>query len=230
MNRALILSLVFLFLVGMGHSHLSAQKAVGKTTSVPMVLSGFDTIRLQKPDTLSGVPLLQAAQQRRTARDFKSMNLSTKHLSEVLWMAYGVNRPNGKRTVPSARALYPLRVYAVLSNGIYYYNPAKHILEPVAQGDYRGLCGVQDFVATAPLNLIFVSDIFKYGDPQKVPETTRIKISAIDAGHCTQNVYLYCASEKLSCVERAMVSEDELLKVLQLDDKFRFIIAQTVGY
>ncbi len=105
---------------------------------IPMELNKFDTIYLQAPDTLGGVALLSAMQNRKSDRQFSAENLSLKHLSEVLWAANGQNRGNGKRTVPSALALYPIQTYAVLANGIYLYNVEKHLLEPVKEGDFSG--------------------------------------------------------------------------------------------
>ena len=106
-----------------------------------MELAAFDTIKLQAPDTLGGKPLMQVILHRKSDRLFEARNLSLKHLSEVLWVANGINRANGKRTVPSAMGRYPLQTYAVLANGIYFYNPKKHQLEPVIKGDYRDLAG-----------------------------------------------------------------------------------------
>jgi len=85
-----------------------------------MELTKFDTIRLETPDTLGGKPLMTALQNRKSDRQFETKNLSLKHLSEILWAANGINRKNGKRTVPSAMALYPLQTYALLANGIYF--------------------------------------------------------------------------------------------------------------
>jgi SagB-type dehydrogenase family enzyme len=232
MNKKFIFIIVLLFCLGLGTNVLLGQtaKAKVKPKDIPMVLNRFDTIKLLSPDTLGGMLLMRAAQHRKTDRDFQISNLTLKHLSEVLWMAYGVNRPSGKRTVPSAKALYPLSVYAVLANGVYLYQPLKNLLVPVVQGDFRNISGGQSFVAKAPLNLVVFSDITKYGDPQKFSELTRVKMCAIDAGHVMQNVYLYCASEGLKCVERASVNESEFVKILGLDEKYRFMIAQTIGY
>ena len=135
----------------------SAQTTKTKTINAPMELTTFDTIKLTAPDTLGGKPLMQAIQHRKSDRQFDTRNLSLKHLSEILWVANGINRANGKRTVPSAMAQYPLQTYAVLANGIYFYNPQKHQLEPVVKGDYRNLAGKQTFVDTAPLNLLFIA-------------------------------------------------------------------------
>ena len=199
----------------------SAQAKV-KQSNEPMVLTTFDTIKLQAPDTLSGKPLMQAISRRKSDRQFDTRNLSLKHLSEILWVANGVNRANGKRTVPSSMGRYPLQTYAVLSNGIYFYNVIKHQLEPVVKGDFRNLAGKQTFVDAAPLNLLFIAK----GKTAADNFTAAIE----DSGYCAQNVYLYCASEGLKTVVRAGAKEVELLKTMNLGDNFKFIIAQTVGY
>lgn len=199
-------------------------------SSQPMVLNSFETIKLTAPKTDCKAPLMEVAQNRKSDRNFAETNLSLEDLSNVLWMANGVNREDGKRTVPSAMAMYPLETYAVLSNGIYRYDPAAHQLIPVLEGDHRNLTGLQDFVYNAPLNLVFIADYSTYIE-RKMPENKWLYLAALDAGHCTQNVYLYCAGAGLKVVVRAGAKEKELLEALNLDPKkHQFIVAQTVGY
>jgi len=202
---------------------VAAQTKTGAEASkASMVITTFDTIKLLAPDTLGGMPLMQAISRRKTDRQFDMKNLSLKHLSEILWVANGINRAKGKRTVPSSMGRYPLQTYAVLANGIYFYNPVKHQLEPLVKGDFRSLAGKQTFVDTAPLNLVFIA---------KGKTAADNFIPAIeDSGYCCQNVYLYCASEGMKCVVRAGAKEVELLKAMNLGDNYKFIIAQTVGY
>jgi len=199
----------------------SAQAKV-KQSNESMVLTTFDTIKLLAPDTLGGKPLMQAISRRKTDRQFDTRNLSLKHLSEILWVANGINRSNGKRTVPSSQGKYPLQTYAVLSNGIYFYNVVKHQLEPLVKGDFRNLAGKQTFVDTAPLNLLFIA--------KGKTATDNFNASLEDSGYCGQNVYLYCASEGLKTVVRAGAKEVELLKAMNLGANYKFILAQTVGY
>lgn len=196
-----------------------------------MELNAFETIKLLPPDTLCRASLMRAAQHRKSDRDMGPRNLSLRHLSDIMWLANGVNRADGRRTVPSALALYPLQTYAVLVNGIYRYDPVAHELQPVLEGDYRQLAGLQDFVYTAPLNLLFIADFAKYQGERKVPQEKWLYLAALDAGHCTQNVYLYCAAKGLKAVVRAGAKETELLKALRLDEaQYRFVVAQSVGY
>lgn len=222
---------LFVFFLGVSctkNSKSSANEHLQENVS--MELEKFDTIVLLAPDTLGGKPLMHAMQMRKSDREFAHDNLSLKHLSEILWAANGINRNTLKRTVPSALALYPIQTYVFLSNGIYFYNVQRHLLEPVVQGDMRHLTGTQAFVKTAPLNLVFVADFKAYEGDSKVPEDKRLWLASLDAGHSAQNVYLYCASEGLKCVVRGAVNENELLEILGLRNKFHFIVAQTVGY
>ena len=199
--------------------------------SEPMELTSFETIKLLPPDTDCGMPLMKAVKNRKSDRAFDERNLSLKDLSNVLWMANGINREDGKRTVPSAMALYPLETYAVLANGIYHYDPVAHELNPVLEGDYRKLTGLQEFVNNAPLNLVFIADYNKYDGDRKVPENKRLYLASLDAGHCTQNVYLFCAAVGMKTVVRALAQEKELLETLKLNpENYQFIVAQTVGY
>jgi len=210
----------FLFAICM----LVASFATAQSSKVnsSMVLTTFDTIKLLAPDTLSGKPLMQAIAHRKSDRQFDSRNISLKHLSEILWVTNGINRANGKRTVPSAMGLYPLQTYAVLPNGIYFYNPQKHQLEPVVKGDFRSIAGRQTYVDTAPLNILLIA--------KGKTATDNFSAAILDSGYCGQNVYLYCASEGLKCVVRAGAKEAELLKEMNLEANYKFILAVTVGY
>jgi nitroreductase len=203
---------------------LVASFTTAQTSKVnsPMVLSTFDTIKLLAPDTLGGKPLMQTIAHRKSDRQFDSRNISLKHLSEILWVTNGINRANGKRTVPSAMGLYPLQTYAVLPNGIYFYNPQKHQLEQVVKGDFRSIAGRQTYVDTAPLNILLIA--------KGKTATDNFSAAMLDSGYCGQNVYLYCASEGLKCVVRAGAKEAELLKAMNLEANYKFILAVTVGY
>lgn len=232
MNKLFLLSLTCLFCVACQQpAQDNPTQAYVPQTTTPMELTSFETIQLQAPDLKSGDALLAAAASRKSNREYENKNLSLKHLSEILWMANGVNREDGGRTVPSALALYPVNTYAIMANGIYLYDPASHVLNPIVEGDYRELAGLQPFVKTAPLNLVFIADYERYNGDRKVPADKRLYLAALDAGHSTQNVYLYGASENLKVVVRAGAQEEALLDLLGLDkNRYQFIVAQTIGY
>lgn len=119
---------------------------------------------------------MQALKNRRSERKLLAEKLSLEHLSEILWAANGVNREDGKRTAPSALNRHLVDVYAVLADGTYLYEPSEHVLLPVAEGDFRKLAGKQDYVHTAPLNLVYVADFAKLKDlPVQAPEEEKLK-------------------------------------------------------
>jgi len=186
-------------------------------------------IALPAPRMEGGMPLMQALRIRQSSRAFSTQKLPVQVLSDLLWVAAGVNRPDsGKRTVPSARNWQEVEVYVVMEEGGYRYDAKANVLKAVAKGDLRKLAGRQDFVATAPLNLVYV------GDPAKMEgvssETDIAMYLGADTAFMSQNVYLFCASEGLATVVRAMVDREELAKALGLSGKQRVTLAQTVGY
>ena len=110
-------------------------------------------VLLPAPQTDGGKPLMQALRDRQSTREFDSTKLPPQLLSNLLWAAFGINRPDsGKRTAPSARNWQEVDVYAIMEDGAYLYDAKANILRGVAKGDLRKLTGTQEFVSTAPLN------------------------------------------------------------------------------
>lgn len=160
-------------------------------------------------------------------REFRTEDLSLQDLSNLLWAAFGLNRPDGHRTAPSARNWQEIDVYAALPSGLYLYEPKAHVLRQVLVDDIRAATGMQDFVGGAPLNLIYVADLVRMDATDR---TEQRFYSAIDSGFLCQNVYLFCASEGLATVVRGLVDREALAKVIRLRPEQRVIVAQTVGY
>lgn len=171
---------------------------------------------------------MQALKDRRSGRSFSSKRLPDRVLSNLLWAAFGVNRPSaGKRTAPSTMNWQEIDVYLATPDGLYLYDAGRHALDLVLAGDIRALTGKQDFVKDAPLNLIYVADLAKM---TRVPAAEQVKYSGIDTGVISQNVYLYCTSEGLSTVVRAHIDYDALAEAMKLKSSQRIIASQTVGY
>ena len=185
-------------------------------------------IRLPSPETTGGMPLMQALKARHSSREFGNQPLPPQVLSNLLWAAGGVNRPHsGARTAPSAHDWREIDVYVATADGAYRYDPPTHTLQQVVAGDIRPLTGVQDFVATAPVNLVYVADLDRMSG---AGAEDKAFYSAADAGFIAQNVYLYCASAGLAVVVRGLVDRDALGAALGLGKHQRIILAQTVGY
>ena len=206
------LTLIFLCLTGMGGG---------------MTWAG-DIKPLPPPEMSGGMPLLDVLKSRHSSREFDARPLPTQLLSNLLWAANGVNRPDsGKRTAPSARNWQEIDIYVALADGTYRYDPPSHGLEPVSRDDLRRLTGVQDFVAQAPLNLIYVANLDRMADA--TPEHQAL-YSAADTGFIAQNVYLFCASAGLATVVRGSVDRQALAAALGLGPQQQIVLAQTVGY
>jgi len=184
-------------------------------------------LQLPPPLKEGGMPLMQALAERHTSREFASDPLPLQTLSNLLWAAFGVNRPDGHRTAPSARNWQETDLYVFLPDGVYLYDAGANLLQPVLAGDHRAAAGKQEFVKDAPLSLVYVADLARMGDA--APEDKAL-YSAADAGFIAQNVYLFCASEGLSVVVRGMVDREQIAKLLHLRSDQKVILAQTVGY
>ena len=185
-------------------------------------------VKLPAPKMDGGMPLMQALKARHSEREFGAAKLSPQALSNLLWAAWGINRPDGHRTAPSASNKQELEIYVTLPEGAFLWDAASNTLNPVAAGDLRGATGTQPFPATAALNLVYVADMSKAGRPATDPQQA-MNVGA-DAGAIVQNVYLFCASEGLVSVVRASVPKDTLAKQLKLRDTQLIVLAQSVGY
>lgn len=193
-------------------------------------------LRLSAPSELAldadfpplSMALLEVLLRRRSCREFGARELRLSVLSRLLWAAFGINRPaEAGRTAPSAQNKQEMHVYAAMASGLYRYDAHAHLLRLMLAADIRAATGGQDFAATAPLNLIYVADL----DP--VPGASRVEqefYAALDTGHISQNVYLFCAAEGLATVSRGQLDRPALARAMRLQSGQSVILAQSVGY
>ena len=191
----------------------------------------LDTIQLSAPQMDKGLAVMRALGARRSQRDFTNEPLTRQQLSELLWAANGVNRPDGRRTAPAAVNIQIVDIYVLLPEGVYRYDATGLRLLPVAAGDCRKAAGRQEFVITAPVNLIFVLDRAKSkGLPTGATDTSRLVWAYVNAGCQAENAALYCASEGLGGVVRAGFRSVELGQALKLTPEQTPLLAFTVGH
>ncbi len=184
-------------------------------------------ILLPAPHVEGGRPLMQVLKDRRSSRSFSPEKLSHQVLSDLLWAAFGINRQDsGKRTAPSAVNRQEIDIYVAAADGLYLYDAKSQSLRVILPEDIRALTGEQDFVAEAPVNLIYVADFSRMGTASKEEKEL---YSAADTGFISQNVYLYCASERLATVVRASIDRQTLAKAMNLRPDQKIILAQSVG-
>ena len=185
-------------------------------------------IQLPEPQRDGGRPLMQVLKDRKSTRSFSTEALPRQVLSNLLWAAFGINRPDsGKRTAPSAVNWQEIDIYVATADGLYLYDAHSHSLKQVLTKDIRAMTGRQPFVQEAPVNLIYVADFSRMGS---ATAEDKAFYSAADTGFIGQNVYLYCASEGLATVMRGSIDRPALAKAINLRPDQKIILAQTVGY
>jgi SagB-type dehydrogenase family enzyme len=187
-----------------------------------------DLVKLPAPQMTGGKPLLDCLKDRQSGREFSTEKLPTPMLSNLLWAADGINRPDsGKRTAPSAVNWQDIDIYAAITDGLFLYLPKEHALKKILAEDVRNAMGKQEFVKDVPLNLIYVSDYSKLA--RGTDEDKRF-YSGAHTGFISQNVYLFCASEGLVTVVRGLIDHEEMAKLMKLRPEQHITLAQSVGY
>ena len=183
--------------------------------------------KLPEPQLTTGKPLMEVLKARKSSRAFKHEKLPAQTISNLLWAAWGVNRPEtGKHTAPSSRNRQEIDVYVATTDGLFLYDAKNHGLKLILSQDIRAKCGKQDFVKNVPVNLVYVADYARMGDR---PDAEKLPTSWADTGFISQNVYLFCASEGLATVVRALINRDELAKVMKLRPDQKITLSQSVG-
>jgi SagB-type dehydrogenase family enzyme len=171
---------------------------------------------------------MQALKDRHSTREFSSDKLPPQVLANLLWAAFGINRvESGMRTAPSTMNWQEVDIYVATADGLYVYDAKGNKLNPILAQDVRGATGMQAFVKDAPLNLVYVANLAKTG---KGSDEDKNLYLGVDAGVIAQNVYLFCASERLAVVVRAGIDRDALAKLMKLRPDQKILVSQTVGY
>ncbi len=200
---------------------------IGQLKPQPAVGDAASTTYLPAANTTGGLPLMQALAQRQSQREFDPAPLPLQMLSDLLWAAAGINRPDlAGRTAPSAMNAQEVDVYVALPEGLYRYAAPTQTLHLVTATDVRRVTGYQDFVDTAPLDLVLVAD---HARMKLVPAAQREAFAFAAAGAMAQNVYLYCASSGLATVIRAWLDRDALAQAMGLTNDQQVLLSQTVG-
>ena len=212
----------------------------------------LQTIKLDPPGKTRGLPVMEALSLRASVREWSDKDLSAQDLSDLLWAANGVNRPDGRRTAPSAMNAQDVDIYVFLKAGAYKYDAAAHALVPVAVGDHRHevapprLPGAKPPAkpgekpeavppaakpgpppAPAPVLLVLVTDIGKF----RMGETeAKLRIGALDVGIVSQNIGVFCAGTGLATRPRASMDAAKVKELLKLTDTQYPLLNHPVGF
>ena len=197
-------------------------------------------MQLPEPRKTGGTSFEEALNRRRTVRSFTSGNLTLDQLSQLLFAAQGITDDRGvKRAAPSGGALYPMDVYVVagingvqgLKEGIYRYEPPKHTLLPVEEGDFRrdvaGASLHQTWMAVPPLSLVITAEYSritrKYGE-------RGVRYAMMEAGHIGQNIFLQAEALGMSAGIVGAFDDEQVIRVLGIPASHEPLLIMPVGY
>lgn len=176
-------------------------------------------IQLNAPSKTRGCDIMQALQQRQSNRALESTPVNLQDLSDLLWAANGINRPeSGKKTAPSAMNSQDVDIYILNEDGCYRYDALGNTLQPIAKGDQRSLVE-GNRPSGAPLILVLTADMAKYRNYKAGDDTNNkhlYEMGALDAGIVSQNISLFCAAAGLGTVPRAGMNKEALKETLKL--------------
>jgi SagB-type dehydrogenase family enzyme len=189
-------------------------------------------IQLLKPQLDIGRPLMQTLKDRKSSRAYSAEKLPLQLLSNLLWAAFGINRPeSGRRTAPTGGNRQDMDVYVATADGVYIYDAKAHVLNLALAEDIRSLSGRQTPTVPldeAPINLIYVWDGKKKSKTST--EEQSLNLAFAHTGFISQNVYLFCASEGLATVVRLWFDKPALEKKMGLRPEQYITLVQSVGY
>jgi hypothetical protein len=211
------------------------------------------TVTLPPPVKTGGMPVLDALSIRASVRSWAGTDLSMQDLSDLLWAANGINRPDKRRTASSAQNAQDVDLYVFLKDGVYLYDAAAHALTVIVPGDHRSEIGMARGPRPpaapggapagaqpgpppgppptpglpAPVTLVLVSDVSRFGGG--TPEL-RLEWGALDAGIVSQNIALFCAARHLGTRPRAGINKEGLKVLLKLKDSQHPFLEHPVGH
>lgn len=207
-----------------------AQNAVSlsakETNQTQIPVQEKEKIQLLSPQTEGGTSLFEALAKRKTTRVFKTELPDLQTLSNLLWAADGMNRPDGRRTAPSALNSQEISIFVILPEGVYAYLPAENALQRCVKGNFQDLAGTQSYAKKAPITFVYVADLNR----STLPPDSQEPYARVDCGFIGQNVYLCAAASGLASAFRGSIDREALSSLLKLGEKQLVLYAQSVGY
>jgi nitroreductase len=212
------------------------------------------SIKLNEPNKKRGSSVMEALSLRASVREWSDKEISVQDLSDLLWAANGINRPESKkRTAASAMNSQDVDIYVFNKEGVYLYDAVQHSLMPILAGDHRSEIGMPrrggpggpgappgappagappakpagGASAPASVHLVLVSDNSRFGNG--TPELKR-EWGAIDVGLVSQNIAVFCAGTGMATRPRASVDKEKVRAMLKLKELQFPVLEHPVGY
>lgn len=187
-----------------------------------------DIIVLNSPDIDRGLTVMSALSHRASVVEFDTTSISHQDMSDLLWAANGINRPEtGKRTAPSAMNAQDIDVFIFNATGVYVYNAQSHILELVVKGDNRGVFSEDEADTKPPIICLLVSEMSRFGAGDNLQ---KLEWAAIDAGIVAQNILLFCTSIDMTGRPRSGMNRKLIKELLGLKDSQLPLLNIPVSY
>lgn len=173
-------------------------------------------IKLPSPDKSNKTSLITALENRKSDRNFSDKEIDNQTLSNILWVAYGVNRSDGKRTIPTAKNNLDLDIYIFNKKGIFLYDAINNLLIEKSKKNYLNLFNLQDYMKNVSTILVYVGSNEDY--------------SLMHAGSSYQNVELFTAANNMASIVRGYYNREKVTVALNLPKNKRVLITQAIGY
>lgn len=187
-----------------------------------------EVIKLNEPDMSRPVTMMQAFAQRHSERAFAPEMLTNQDLSDLLWAADGINRPDGHRTAPSGMNAHDVDIYLLTAEGAYLFNPAEKCLTLMAEGDHRALIrGPQPDFPLPAVAFVMTTTPSRFNFPDAHLAEV---MGNVDAGIISQNISLFCGGAGLANVPRVSMDYPGLAALLRLPAGTTPVINNCVGY
>ena len=197
-------------------------------TAFLLPIAGYaQTTSIPAPRIKKGPAIIGIFNNRQSTSNYDSRPLSKQDLADLLWCAMGKNRDDGKLTAPTASNKQEVRLFVFDAEGVSEYLPQSHELKQVAKGDNRDLvAGHQDFVKTAPVSLVIVADMDKFGGT----EPRQLTMATVDVGIVCENISVAAAGLGLASRPRGTMDSEGIRKLLDLNENQIPIMNNVVGY
>jgi nitroreductase len=215
-------------------------------------------IRLNDPNKKRGLPLMEALSVRASVREWSDKEVGMQDLSDLLWAANGINRPEiKKRTASSAMNAQDVDIYVFMKDGVYLYDALGQALIPVIAGDLRSQIGMAPGGGPggppgpkpegAPMPMPGAPpgpgpggqppsapiQLVLVSDMSRFPAGTpelKYEWAAIDTGIVSQNISLFCAATGMATRPRASIDKDRIKRLLKLKDAQHPFLNHPIGY